>query len=78
LPCAGLLAIFVGMMLAARPGPVAPFRSCQWIEGDPRLAEDVDALKCGLPALAGAPWCAAHAARCCQDGPAAGSDAEAA
>lgn len=78
LPGARLPTILVGMMLATRPVPVAPSRSCQWIEGDPRLAEDVDALKCGLPALPGASWCAVHAARCRQDRPSAGSETDAA
>ena len=37
---------------------------CQWIDGDPRLADDIDALKCGRPTVdRSCPWCEEHLAR---------------
>jgi hypothetical protein len=37
----------------------SPFRTCQWMDGDPR----VDATRCGASCLDGLSWCAAHAVR---------------
>ncbi len=40
--------------------PVDTFRTCQWIEADPR----VDATMCGQPAQIGSSYCPAHHERC--------------
>ena len=42
------------------PVVVSGKRTCQWIEGDPR----VDATMCGLPTLEGSSYCPPHHARC--------------
>ena len=37
---------------------------CQWIEGDPVLADDLDAIKCNRPTVdRSCPWCPEHLAR---------------
>ena len=37
---------------------------CQWIEGDPVLADDLDEIKCGKPTSdRSSSWCAEHLAR---------------
>jgi hypothetical protein len=51
---------------------LAPFRTCQWIEGEPTRT----AAMCGAPSVHGTSWCADHHARVFRDTQASRLNAE--